>query len=57
MGRGQVQVSQARTAGTQGRVYTVMPEAEHADQPDMQGTFSYLHLLSDASCTSLHLVW
>ena len=24
---------------TQGRVYAVVPEAEHADQPDMQGTF------------------
>ena len=24
---------------TQGRVYTVVPEAEQADQPDMQGTF------------------
>ena len=24
---------------TQGRVYVVVPEAEHADQPDMQGMF------------------
>ena len=24
---------------TQGHVYAVVPEAEHADQPDMQGTF------------------
>ena len=24
---------------TQGCVYTVVPEAKHADQPDMQGTF------------------
>ena len=39
MGRGQVQSSQARTSGTRGRVYAVVPEAEHADQPDMQGTF------------------
>ena len=39
MGRGQVQSSQARTLGTQGHVYSVVPEAEHADQPDMQGTF------------------
>ena len=31
---------------TQGLVYAVMPEAEHADQPDMQGTFLLLHLLT-----------
>ena len=24
---------------TQWRVYAIVPEAEHADQPDMQGTF------------------
>ena len=39
MGRGQVQSPQARMSRTQGRVYAVMPEVEHADQPDMQGTF------------------
>ena len=39
VGRGQVQSSQARTSGTQGCVYAVVPEAKHADQPDMQGTF------------------
>ena len=39
VGRGQVQSLQARMSRTQGRVYTVVPEAEHADQPDMQGTF------------------
>ena len=39
MGRGQAQSSQVRTSGTQGRVYAVVPEAEHADQLDMQGTF------------------
>ena len=39
VGRGQAQSSQVRTSGTQGRVYAIVPEAEHADQPDMQGTF------------------
>ena len=39
MGRGQVKSSQARTSGTQGHVYAVVPKAEHADRPDMQGTF------------------
>ena len=39
VGRGQVQSSQARTLGTQGHVYAIVLEAEHADQPDMQGTF------------------
>ena len=39
VGRGHVQNSQARMSRTKGRVYTVVPEAEHADQPDMQGTF------------------
>ena len=24
---------------TQGRVYAIVPEAEHTDQPDIQGTF------------------
>ena len=56
MGRGQGQGSQARTSRTQGRVYAVIPQAECADLPDMQGTFSYLHWLSDASCSLLHLV-
>ena len=27
------------TSGTQGRVYAIVPEADHADQLDMQGTF------------------
>ena len=40
MGRGKVQGSQAKISGTQGRVYTVVPRAERAYQPDMQGTFS-----------------
>ena len=35
VGRGQVQSSQARTSGTQGHVYAVVPEAEHADHPNM----------------------
>ena len=56
MGQGQGHGSQARTSGTQGRVYVVVPQDEHADQPVMQGTFSYLHLLFDASCSLLHLV-
>ena len=54
MGRGRD--FQADTSGTRGRVYAVVPRAECVDQPDMQGTFSYLHLLSDASCSLLHLV-
>ena len=56
MGRGQVQDPQAKTSGTQGRVYAVVQEAGLENQLDMQGTFSYLHLLSDASCSLLHLV-
>ena len=47
-GRGQVQGPQARTSGTQGRVYVVVPEDERSDQSDTQGRFLYLHLLSDA---------
>ena len=39
VGRDQAQSSQVRTSGNQGHVYTVMPKAEHADQPDMQSTF------------------
>ena len=39
MGRGQVQSPQTKMPRTQGRVYAVVPEVEHADQPDMQGTF------------------
>ena len=56
MGRGQGQGSQARSSGTQGCVYTNVPRVERADQLDMQGMFSYLHVLSDASCSLLHLV-
>ena len=58
MGRGQVQSSQARTSGTQGRVYAMVPEAEHADQLDMQGMFLFLHVLIGALCLLLlHIVW
>ena len=46
MGRGQVQSLQARMSRTQGRVYAIMTEAEHADQPDTQGTFLLSHLLT-----------
>ena len=52
MGRGQVQSPQARMSRTQGRVYAVVPEAEHADQPDMQGTFIPA-ITFFASCSSL----
>ena len=48
MGRGQVQGSQARTSGTQGRVYAMVPEAEHADQPDVQGMFLLMDVLIGA---------
>ena len=44
MGRGQVHGSQARTSGTQGQVYAMVPEAERADQPDAQGMFLLLHV-------------
>ena len=58
MGRGQVQGSQARTSGTQGRVYAMVPEAERANQPNVQGTFLFLHVLIGALCLLLlHLVW
>ena len=46
MGRGQVQSPQARMSRTQGRVYAVVPEAEHSDQPDTQDTFLLSHLLT-----------
>ena len=39
MGLSQAQISQVRTSGTQGRVYAIVPEAEHADQLDMKGMF------------------
>ena len=46
MGRGQVQSPQARMSRTQGRVYAIMPEAEHANQLNEQGTFLLSHLLT-----------
>ena len=55
VGRGQVQNPQTRVSRTQGRVYAVVPEAEHADQSDTQGTFFTCNYF--ASCSSLlHLV-
>ena len=39
VGRGQTHSSQVKTSGIQGHVYADVPEAEHADQPDIQGTF------------------
>ena len=57
MGRGQVQDSQARTSGTQGRVYAMVPEAERTYKPDAQGMFLLLHVLIGALCLFLlHLV-
>ena len=57
MGRGQVQGSQARTSGTQGRVHAMVLEAECADQSDMQDMFLPLHVLLYALYSlSLHLV-
>ena len=56
MGRGQGQGSQDRTPRTQGRVYAMVPQAECSDQPDMPGTFLYLQLLSNASCSLLNFV-
>ena len=55
--RGQVQGSQARPSGTQGRVYAMVPEAERADHPDVQGMILLLHVLIGALCSLLlHLV-
>ena len=45
MGRGRGQGSQAETSGTQGCVYAETPQAELADQPDIQGTFLLSHFL------------
>ena len=57
MGRGQVQDSQARTSGTQGRVYAMVSEAERTDQPDVQGMFLLMHVLIGSLCLLfLHLV-
>ena len=57
MGRGQVQDSQARTSGTQGRVYAMVPEAERADPPAAQGMFLLMHVLIGALyLLLLHLV-
>ena len=57
MGRGQVQGSQAKTSGTQGRVYAMVPEAERANHPDMHGMILPLHVLLDALYSLLlHLV-
>ena len=52
-GRGHVQGSQARTSGTQGRVYAMVPEDERADQPDVQGMFLLLYGLIGALCSLL----
>ena len=46
MGRGQGKGSQVGTSRTQGGVCVVVPQAEHAGQSDMQGTFLLLHLLT-----------
>ena len=39
MGRGRGRGPQAGTLGVQGSVYTLIPPAESADQPLIQGTF------------------
>ena len=39
MGRGRGRGPQAGTSGVQGRVYTITPQTESADQPVIQGTF------------------
>ena len=51
MGLGQAHSSHDRTSRTQGRVYAVLPEAEHADQQDMKGTF-YTYI-----CFLMHLIY
>ena len=50
MGRGRVQGPQARTSGTQERAYVVVPQAESANQPNMQGMFLLLHVLFKLGC-------
>ena len=44
MGRGRGQGSQARTSGTQGRVYSITPQTELIDQSVIQGTFLFFRL-------------
>ena len=39
MGRSRGRGPQAGTSGVQGRVYAIIPQAESADQPVIQGTF------------------
>ena len=39
MGRGRGRDPQAGTSRVQGRVYTITPQSESADQPEIQGTF------------------
>ena len=56
MGRGQGQGSQTRTSGTQGRVSSIVSQAERADEPDMQGTFLLLHVLFKLGCIILIIV-
>ena len=52
MGRGQVQGPQARTSGT----YAMVPQAERADQPDIQGTFLLLNVFFKLGCIILIIV-
>ena len=57
MGRGQIQGSQARTSGTQGRVYAMVTEAERVDPPATQGMFLFRPVLIGALCLLLlHIV-
>ena len=44
MGRGRGRGPQAGTSEVQGRVYSITPQAESADQPVIQGTFFLSHL-------------
>ena len=44
MDKGRGRGPQARTSGVQGRVYSITPQAELADQPVIQGTFLLSHL-------------
>ena len=46
MGSGRAQGSQARTLGTQGRAYAMVPQAGLTDPSDVQGTFLLLHSLT-----------
>ena len=60
MGRGGGRGPQARTSGIHGRIYVVIPSAEPADQPVIQGTFLlsrlWVIILFDSSASHSFIV-